>query len=481
MKRSFFFSICSLLSLALFSSGCGELNPSAPNSLGATVGGAQDIGYARNIIETGGIPNADFIVPEGLYSEHDIPTPPGECKERLCLSLGYGYAPAVDDGTENLFVHLGMTSTITPDQFKRPDLQLALVVDRSGSMRGTSINAVKDALRSLVPKLTEDDEVTLVEFNGSSHILLRPVRTDNNGKRRLLEQINDMGTGGGTNIEAGLLDGYEELARLEEREGRLKRVMLFTDAMPNIGATGKGSFRAITAGYADLGIGLTAFGVGVDFGQELVYHISRLQGGNFFFLQNEERIRTIFDEEFEYLVSPIVYDLKVRIETPPGAKLEAVYGLPDWEPGDQDAVLEIPTVFLSRNRGAIVLRYKATTNDLYSIESGQVIATGSIAYDNPDGGSVSNRRDLQHQGSQLVSGIRYFSHQGTQLGVALTNTYLALHLACKSFHESGKEDALDVLQRGIDYATSENILLNHEGLATEIALMEQLKLNIENQ
>ena len=81
--------------------------------------------------------------------------------------------------------------------------------------------------------------------------------------------------------------------------------------------------------------GLSVFGVGLNFGNELVYHISKLRGGNFFFLESPEKIAKVFDTEFDYLVTPLVYDLKVRIETPKGLKLKAVYGLPTWKPGDE--------------------------------------------------------------------------------------------------------------------------------------------------
>ncbi|MBK8912900.1 MAG: hypothetical protein IPM61_16495 [Chlorobi bacterium] len=76
-------------------------------ALGATIGGAKDIGYARRLIEQGHVPNFIDFSPEGLYSEHDIPTPSGECNAKLCLSLGYGFAPAADDRTNALFLHLG--------------------------------------------------------------------------------------------------------------------------------------------------------------------------------------------------------------------------------------------------------------------------------------------------------------------------------------------------------------------------------------
>ena len=192
--------------------------------------------------------------------------------------------------------------------------------------------------------------------------------------------------------------------------------MLFTDARPNVGATGADSFREITSKYADRGIGLTAFGVGINFGQELLYHISRLRGGNFFFLRNEERIRAVFNEEFDLLVTPIVYDLKVTIPNPPGATIKEIYGLPDQRPGATEVTLDIPTVFFSNNRGAIILRYSYESGD-YAIESGGTVAGGTISYTKVDLTSVDREKSVVHDAASVRTDEHYYSGEGTQLGV----------------------------------------------------------------
>ena len=464
-----------LLLLPLLILGCGEF---ATSPLGATVGGAQDIGYARNLIESGEVPPADYIVPEGLFAEHDIPTPEKECNDPLCLSFGYAWAPGVDDESHDLFIQLGLASAINRDQFQRPDLDLALVIDRSGSMRGGSLDAVKDALRTLLPKLTVRDRVMLVQFDDRAETVMSLRPMDQNGREDLSDGIDRLETRGGTNIEDGIERAYRALDPLSAEEGRSKRVMLFTDAMPNIGETGEDGFLAITSKYADQEIGLSAFGVGLDFGQELVYHISRLRGGNFFYLQNEERIREIFVEEFELLVTPIVYDLDIAIPNPQGTTLKAIYGLPDQDSGASEVTLEIPTVFLSNNRGAIVLRYSYEPTGDYAIESGEEVGGGTIRYVSTEGSIVDRKERIIHAASSVPTPEDYFSSVGTRLAVALTNVYLGLHDACELFHADQKSEALALLNRAITYVSQENLALNSTTLAEEITLMEKLRENI---
>lgn len=479
--RFFLLLLLPLLSLPLYAlllSSC-DLNATGP--LGATVGGAQDIGYARDLIERGEVPPADYIVAEGLFSEHDIAVPPNDCTDPLCLSLGYARAEGVDDNQHDLFVHVGMTSGLSPDQFVRPDLQLVLVVDKSGSMAGESIAAVRDALRNLAPKLTERDEVMIIEFDDSYDITMGFRAMDAAGRTKFLDVVDDLDDDGGTDIESAMARGYADLAALANPQGKSKRLMLFTDARPNVGRTDQNEFRTLTQRYADEGIGLSAFGVGLDFGQELTYHISRLRGGNFFFLRNADRVREIFDD-FELHVTPIVYDLALRIPTPPGARLKSFYGLPDQDSGTAETTLEIPTVFFSRNRGAIVLRYTVDGTGEYAIGEGSDVVGGTIRYVRADANGAEVDRDAKvtHEHPSVASGERFFSHGGTRMAVALTNVYLGLHGACRFYHDDNRTEALALLDRAIAYAEGERVELGAGAeFNEEIALMKKLRENIE--
>jgi Ca-activated chloride channel family protein len=56
---------------------------------------------------------------------------------------------------------------------------------------------------------------------------------------------------------------------------------------------------------ADRNIGLTVLGVGTDLNQELVLAISELRGGNYLFLLDSQKISSVFDDHFDYLVTPL--------------------------------------------------------------------------------------------------------------------------------------------------------------------------------
>ncbi len=447
----------------------------AGRNLGATVGGAKDIGYARQIINAGGIPRFLDFSPEGLYSEHDIPTPSDSCNDLLCLSLGYGYAPTVDNSSNALFLHLGLNSNIKADQFRRDPLRLAVVVDRSGSM-SQSMPSVRKALHALVAHLRDDDQLTLITFNTAAEMVMPATALSARGA--IDAAIDKIVADGGTDVAAGMRLGYSQLESMAGNGG-MKRLMLFTDEQPNAGDVSPEGFIGMIRSNSQKGIGLTMFGIGDDFGAELAGKISSARGANFFFLDSPERIATVFDKEFDYLVTPIVYDLVVHITTPRGLRLKEVYGLPGWTAGSPDAELAIPTVFLSSNRGAIILRYERDGTEPLSFAPGDALPGGTLSYRDPMGTAHRQEIDPHYSGiEQLHPGTQFYTHDGMRMAVALTNIFFALRDASIAMTQGKQQQALDVITRGKGEAMLENLVLNDDGLAREIALLEKLADNI---
>jgi Ca-activated chloride channel family protein len=132
--------------------------------------------------------------------------------------------------------------------------------------------------------------------------------------------------------------------------------MLLTDALPNVGQTGQDDFLGLARTYAAQGIGLSSFGVGVNFGQELAVALSMVRGGNYFFLEDAARIAEVFDLDFDYLVTPLAYDMRLVFTPEDGTRVVGVHGNDSWEPGQDVVRIDVATLFLSRGHGAIVIQ-----------------------------------------------------------------------------------------------------------------------------
>lgn len=465
MTRRVFVALAAALSLA----GCGGGAMTGGGGFGATPGGSQDIALARAKVAGGVVPDPQDFVMEGLYSEHDLPLDGAPCTETLCLRLATGIAPASDTGKQEVFVQVGFSSNVDPASFHRKPLDVALVIDHSGSMDGEPLEAVKDAARALVDKLDENDTFSLVMFDDTVDTLVKQTRVQD--KAALLRAIDKIKTGDSTCIECGLREGYKQLATRQVEDGRSRRLFLFTDAMPNVGATGDGEFMDLVRSNSEQGRDMTIFGVNGAFGQELVTRVSSVRGSNAFYLNNAERTRKVFDD-FDLLVTPIAYDLKMVLTPAEGFRVEAVYGLPGVQPGASEAPMNVATVFLSKNRGAVLARLSSTTGE---VPPNLPLVTGTFSYQ-PVGGDVSSTSlTSRYEGSEpLTSNATWYSQRSVRKTVALTNFILGARSACTKWSQGDKPGARQVADQTAALLRAEAQALDDAPLRGEADFADKL-------
>ncbi|WP_375771248.1 VWA domain-containing protein [Archangium gephyra] len=449
--------------------GCG-VSGAPGGGYGATPGGAQDIALARTKIDHGQIPEPEDFVAEGLYSEHDLPLDGPACEQVLCLRTATGIAPALDTGRQEVFVQVGFSSNVDPATFHRKPLDVALVIDHSGSMSGEPMEAVKAAARTLVDKLDGNDTFSLVIFDHTTETLVTQGQVkDRAALKRAIDTIHEAGS---TCIECGLRDGFKQLAKVQADASRARRLFLFTDAMPNVGATGEGEFMDLLRSHAQQGRDTTVFGVNIAFGQALVTKISSVRGANYFYLSDAERTRKVFDEDFDFLVTPIAYDLKMALAPAEGYRVEAVYGLPGVEPGASEAVMDVATVFLSRRRGAVLARLSGPGQT----QPNQQLVSSSFSFSPAEGAApAAVTLSASYEGGEpLESTATWYSQRSVRKTVALTNFILGARMACTHWMKGEREQALEVANRTEALLKAEAEALDDAPLRAEAELAGKL-------
>jgi hypothetical protein len=348
--------------LARFAGSAGShVFYSAGGGFAVTGGGAQDFGFFRKLVLDGKVPNANVLTIEGFLREFQLPLHAARtCAELVCVNP----AVAFDPEQNRLYVQLGMNSSVTEATFRRKPLNLAIVLDVSGSMSATDateksrLEWAKDALEQTVRQLDASDMFSLAIFDTNSEILRRPSPVNDHAE--IIAMVRRLSTRNTTNLEAGLRDGYllasENIDRLSGYE---HRVILITDAGLNTGVTDSASILRLETDYASRGIGLTALGLGENFKQDFIHGITNSRGGNYLFVHSGKDMLRYFDA-FDYLVTPIAYNFRMRLGLSGiQAKLVAAYGVPT-ESGMQPTrpLIDLPTLFFSETGGAILLEYQ---------------------------------------------------------------------------------------------------------------------------
>jgi Ca-activated chloride channel family protein len=443
---------------AMWLAACGNsgMYAGVSGGAGARTGGATDWNLARSKVASGQVPTPEDFPAEGLFAQHDMPIAGAACTDTFCAQLGVALAPDValspDGGLGTAgYVQVGLASNIDLATLHRAPLNAAVVIDRSGSMAGGKLDAVKTAAMALVDKLGPDDLLTIVRFDSASEVVQEPVAVTN--PAALKQVISNITVGGSTCIECGLRDGFNRLARHNDAT-RSSRLFLFTDEQPNVQGTTPGDFLPLLTQNGEAGIGITTFGVGLDFGQAIAEQISAVRGANYAYLDSPEHIAAVFDQDFDALVTPVAYDLTLELTPETGTTLQTVYGIPG---GDTTTVkTTVKTVFLSRTRGAIVARLSA-------VPAGTRLGSLAVSYSTPSGDARSSQADAVTPSGAAPS----YSCDGTHVAVVLTRLVAGAREACRLFHAGDEVGAKAEAARVAAFMDTEATATGEAGLRTE--------------
>jgi Ca-activated chloride channel family protein len=331
---------------------------------GLAAGGAKDIQLFRDNVARGYLPSETDITYEGLFYDyyfdtvgHEVPEAPVSDTPELFRPVYY-WARLRDPLSERreTFLAVGLRSDLDTSTIARKRLNLAVVLDISGSMSAPFYSYYYDsigerdrqaiaadpeqgapklgvatrAIVAMLDHLEPDDRFGMVLFNHGAH-LAKPLRRVGNTDTDAIEQhILALEPDGGTNMEAGLRAGRRLLRGLEtaDPEQVENRIVFLTDAMPNQGATSEAGLAGLTRRYAEDRIYCTFLGVGVDFQTELVDRITKIRGANYHSIHSAWEFKKRLDREFDYMVTPWAFDLTLHIEAD-GLDIAAVYGSPE--------------------------------------------------------------------------------------------------------------------------------------------------------
>ncbi|PVH37776.1 hypothetical protein PAHAL_5G088100 [Panicum hallii] len=236
-------------------------------------------------------------------------------------------AVARDAAQENFAVLVHAKAPVAAaEASERAPLDLVTVLDVSGSMSGSKLGLLKQAMGFVIDHLGPGDRLSIVAFSCRAHRIIRLTCMTDGGKALARDAVESLTANGSTNIGDGLRVAAEVIDG--RRHGNpVSSVILLSDGQDNhtLRQGGDGPFGGAKS-YIDLvprslrrGTGngcstVHTFGFGTDHDAAAMHAIAEVTGGTFSFIQNHAVVQDSFAQCTGGLLSVAVQEARVAVE-----------------------------------------------------------------------------------------------------------------------------------------------------------------------
>ncbi len=273
-------------------------------------------------------PTVNFKTPDEVaveefvnYHKHRLPLP--KVGQAVALDTRWGN-DEISAAQREAVLQIGFTTAEVSERTDLRPLNLALVIDKSGSMADSDkMSRVKQSLRTLIGKLRPDDIISIVVFDTDARVLFPASRIgDGDELRRAIDCIEPDGS---TNLHAGLMLGYKE-ARKNFLQGATNRVILLTDGIANVGVIAPDRIAAESSEFNGQGLDLSTIGVGQDLNNDLLRTLATSGRGLYHFVSDNQDIEKVFVNEVQSLISSVAKRVEVSVDHDSNLQIEKIYG-----------------------------------------------------------------------------------------------------------------------------------------------------------
>ncbi len=288
--------------------------------------------------------------------------PPVTSAQSNTLNLGASLASThLLAGTHTAYMAVTLEAP-DQEQLARPDVDLAVVFDRSGSMEGEKLSQAKLAARQLIAGLDKDDRFSITAYGTEVDVLFPSTAATEQAKQAALMTISQIYTDGGTNMSGGLVAGRSQLLSLGASSERVQRIVLISDGQANEGIIGKGELAELAAQSAQQGVSITTVGVGLDFDEQTLTRIAVSGRGNYYFAESADMLAKLFSTELSRLGATVATRVQLRIAPKPGVEVQEVLGYDTVRSGNQ-LLVNVADMHAGETRKVIVALEVQTSNN----------------------------------------------------------------------------------------------------------------------
>ncbi|HET6280172.1 MAG TPA: VWA domain-containing protein [Polyangia bacterium] len=251
----------------------------------------------------------------------DWPQPQADTAAAAAVDIACGIGPKTTTGQ----LYAAVSVRGRPPATALAPLNIALVLDRSGSMAGDPFRNMLLAAESFVGQLRDGDRLAVVAFSDAVYEAVPPMVMNGGNRLLAVAGIRALRDGGATFFSGGMLAGLAEVFSAFQA-WQVNQVVLFSDGQPNIGITSATELSRIGTRAAERGVSVTTIGFGEGHDELLMQSIADASGGNYYYVDSPNDMPQIFQREAGAILRSAARGTDIDVALPPGLVLEDVIG-----------------------------------------------------------------------------------------------------------------------------------------------------------
>lgn len=328
------------------------------------------------------------------------------------------------------------------DKKRSTPLNLALVLDKSGSMAGAKLEKARQAAAVAVDQLEAEDFFSLVAYDDDVEVLVPPQKVKD--KEAIKAKIFAIRDGGGTALYAGVEKGAAQIRKYLDEE-KINRIILLSDGQANVGLSSTSDLAKLGKELRGEGLSVSTVGLGEDYNEDLMTALAEASHANYYYVQDAEKLPGIFSQELGTVKSVAGRDVKILITLPDGVKPLEVLGEEGIVFQGQSVTIPLAEFFGSQTR-RFLISCEAPDVKAEQIEMAKVeLSYFDVGYNTPvrreEIATVRQSRDVKESEASIQSEVI--------ANRAVTENRLAKEKAIK-LSEAGKpKEAAETLQRQV--------------------------------
>ncbi|MDK2970293.1 MAG: Ca-activated chloride channel [Candidatus Sumerlaeota bacterium] len=242
----------------------------------------------------------------------------------LDLDLKLGTPVVLAGRPETAFLKVSLIATAErQDDKARVPVNVALVLDRSGSMAGAKMEHAKEAAILFIDRLQPEDIVSVITYESTVEVLIPATKVSD--REELRGRIRAIQTANSTALFAGVSKGAAEVRKFLSQE-RVNRIVLLSDGLANVGPSSPEALAELGRSFAQEGIAVSTIGLGLDYNEDLMYKLAAASDGNAAFAEEPQELAKFFDRELRAVTEVVAGEVEVTLEVAEGIRPIRVLG-----------------------------------------------------------------------------------------------------------------------------------------------------------